>query len=758
MSTMGKSAQETNRSQEFQNNLRLLDGISSWHAWTGGVMLLLSSVSTILLFNITPTVIWGLRGLLAVVSILGAAFLYQQRNRLARLRGSLVAQIDATTRARVEAEKLHGLATVDALTGLYNRRFGETRLKEEIERAEKSREPMSLVAVDFDKFKEINDTYGHAAGDLALKAFSKRLQRTIRACDVPIRVGGDEFLVIFPDCPVDKISEILSRLDSIDFEFGGKKIPVTFSHGIAQFEIADTPEKMKQRADARLYAHKEKRKSAAGARSTHARSDEATEAESNAVNTGEAHSGEGAISSRSGSSEPSETVGGTNLLDMGSLFRRSRRVDCDMPVNIRVHNENKMPVVQEGKTLNVSAHGALLALNKPMEIGQQIRLVNPRTNQEIDCCVRRLVMSTPDGMVQVGVEFTAVAPKFWDIASPPWDWDPAGRPPQRQSTEPAENRAPRIAMDWGNDTYDARSSQPFVDPAWVPGGEGQPARPSPSAKVASGDLWEQLGQDIQEALKDVGKTLPVDQTESKGLSAKGNHKRGRDHRQFALALALAFFAGIAVTLLIVPRKSVAQSSPTPGLDSTHSERVAEAAPAMPSNTNSAVPPVVSSFGTTTGPAGQAALPTELTQLIPDLAGFRQAKTEDFDPAAVEWLRTRGQQGDAQIPADYTGSGESHAYLLRDEDKSWRVLIIADGRVYCDIRYRSVAVAARVPKGYMRSIKWSEPAAPEFDGDGLLIVGSADDPASGVVLSLHGNNVSENHPADYRVIRLSDVVP
>src|SRR5262249_51378034 len=147
------------------------------------------------------------QGLLGVAWVASCVSLYSQRQRLAQLRQGLVVQIDRATKSRVSAEKFYGLSILDALTGLYNRRYGGTRLDEEIGRVEESKNPAPLMvaAIDFDKFKQINDKYGHAAGDLALKTFSRRLQRALRACDVPIRVGGDEFLVILPECPAEKV-------------------------------------------------------------------------------------------------------------------------------------------------------------------------------------------------------------------------------------------------------------------------------------------------------------------------------------------------------------------------------------------------------------------------------------------------------------------------------------------------------------------------------------------------------------------------
>src|SRR5262249_4886427 len=102
------------------------------------------------------------------------------------------------------------------------------------------------------------DTYGHAAGDVALKEFSRRLQRAVRACDLPVRIGGDEFLVILPDCPPEQVPPILARMDSLAFTFEGKRIPILFSHGMAQYQVSDTPESLVARADERLYAAKDK--------------------------------------------------------------------------------------------------------------------------------------------------------------------------------------------------------------------------------------------------------------------------------------------------------------------------------------------------------------------------------------------------------------------------------------------------------------------------------------------------------------------
>ena len=203
----------------------------------------------------------------AVLPLLGVmlglmAFSLREQRHLGTLRSQLVEQMEIATRHQVRADRFYGLSILDPLTRLYNRRFGETRLREEIADAAKSGEPLLLMAIDFDRFKQINDVCGHAAGDMALKKFGRRLQSAIRARDVPIRTGGDEFLVILPECPPDKVQVILSRLTAFDFQLDGRTITVSFSLGVAQYQVRDTPESMTARADARLYEAKTQRSAA----------------------------------------------------------------------------------------------------------------------------------------------------------------------------------------------------------------------------------------------------------------------------------------------------------------------------------------------------------------------------------------------------------------------------------------------------------------------------------------------------------------
>src|ERR1019366_9415338 len=127
-----------------------------------------------------------------------------------------------------------------------------------------------------------------------------------------------------------------------------------------------------------------------------------------------------------------------------SGFRRSQRIALETSVDVHIGGETEQAVVEHTKTLNVSAHGALLVLTTPVKPGQWVRLLSPQTKKEIECLVRRVMSPYAGGEGQISVEFEVVTPDFWGIASPPQDWDPAWvPPPQRLSLElPLEEPPP----------------------------------------------------------------------------------------------------------------------------------------------------------------------------------------------------------------------------------------------------------------------------------------------------------------------------
>jgi diguanylate cyclase (GGDEF)-like protein len=187
-----------------------------------------------------------------------------QHRQLKQVRNSLAEQLEIAVKQRIRVDKLYGLSILDPLTGLHNRRFGEERLEEEIVRAERNGDPLAVIILDLDYFKEVNDQFGHAGGDVVLKEFSRRLRKAIRACDVPVRIGGDEFLIILPECPREKVDVILSRIGSPEVELNRSKVSVGYSVGRAQYQVNDTIKTFLGRADGILYADKAGRKTHSG--------------------------------------------------------------------------------------------------------------------------------------------------------------------------------------------------------------------------------------------------------------------------------------------------------------------------------------------------------------------------------------------------------------------------------------------------------------------------------------------------------------
>jgi diguanylate cyclase (GGDEF)-like protein len=205
------------------------------------------------------------QGLVALMLISNGYMFYQHR-QFKLFRQRLGQQLQTAITQRQRADKFYGLAILDPLTGLYNRRYGEECLRKEIARAERQNYDLAVIVLDLDHFKEINDQFGHAAGDVVLREFASRLKRAIRACDVPVRIGGDEFLVVLPECPRENVHIILSRLGPFEVILNRQRIVVSYSRGNAQYQVADTLHTLVQRADEVLYVEKAARP-AAGARS-----------------------------------------------------------------------------------------------------------------------------------------------------------------------------------------------------------------------------------------------------------------------------------------------------------------------------------------------------------------------------------------------------------------------------------------------------------------------------------------------------------
>ncbi|MES0371623.1 MAG: diguanylate cyclase [Mariprofundaceae bacterium] len=167
---------------------------------------------------------------------------------------------DITERIRSE-EKLKHLATTDELTGTLNRRSIYMNAKQGLAQAKRHDRFLCLLMIDIDHFKQINDTYGHHAGDEALKAIVGICQSTIRDADLLGRWGGEEFVILLPDTELKPAQLLAERLRLAVEESGviltGKKTPLTISIGVAQFDRKEDFDSLIQRADKALYVAKD---------------------------------------------------------------------------------------------------------------------------------------------------------------------------------------------------------------------------------------------------------------------------------------------------------------------------------------------------------------------------------------------------------------------------------------------------------------------------------------------------------------------
>ena len=157
--------------------------------------------------------------------------------------------------------KAHDQAFVDPLTGVANRRAYDERIKLEFERWKRNKEPLAIAIMDVDKFKKINDTFGHPVGDKVLRTISQLIHKKVRGSDFFGRVGGEEFVVIFAG---SDLANIMTRLEQFrksieDCKFGskGNRVVITMSVGCALFSNEDNPSNVYERADQALLKAKQ---------------------------------------------------------------------------------------------------------------------------------------------------------------------------------------------------------------------------------------------------------------------------------------------------------------------------------------------------------------------------------------------------------------------------------------------------------------------------------------------------------------------
>lgn len=163
---------------------------------------------------------------------------------------------------RNRINELEQFAQTDGLTGLFNKRYFDANLRQELERTQRTGMPTTLILLDVDHFKRFNDNYGHLAGDSVLQHLANILKANTRNLDIPCRYGGEEFAIILPSTPLLVGVQVAERLRALlaasTVTFDQHALDVTASFGIdsSTFEQHDSPTDFLQRVDNLLYAAK----------------------------------------------------------------------------------------------------------------------------------------------------------------------------------------------------------------------------------------------------------------------------------------------------------------------------------------------------------------------------------------------------------------------------------------------------------------------------------------------------------------------
>src|ERR1700736_6765027 len=251
--------------EQIRTNIRRI-ARRQWWLWSTGMMVtllltlgvasfafpgLLSETESLYSFNLNLAI----RGLVGLVLLFNVYTVYQQL-LIYRIQSKLSDQVETLGKIEVRTEEVYQLAELDPLTGLNNRRSGEQRLAEEISRAQRHGRPLTILLLDLNGLKNLNDNFGHAAGDELIRQFAVRLSKAIRGSDLAVRLGGDEFLVLLPECRPEEVGHVLGRLRGVDIDCNGQLVALSFSAGWTDFKPGESTEDLLKRADDALYVNK----------------------------------------------------------------------------------------------------------------------------------------------------------------------------------------------------------------------------------------------------------------------------------------------------------------------------------------------------------------------------------------------------------------------------------------------------------------------------------------------------------------------
>jgi diguanylate cyclase (GGDEF)-like protein len=253
------------QAEQIRTNMRRI-AKRQWWLWSSAVMVTLLLTLGIASFEF-PGLLSGteafysfqldlaMRGLVGLVLLFNVYTVYQQL-QIHRIQSNLSDQVEALGKMGIRTEEVYKLAVLDPLTGLHNRRSGEQRLAEEISRAQRHGRPLTILLLDLNGLKHLNDKFGHAAGDELIRQFAARLTKAIRGSDLAVRLGGDEFLVLLPECKPEEVRHVLGRLSGLNVDCNGQSIALSFSAGWTNFKPGESPEDLLKRADEDLYVNK----------------------------------------------------------------------------------------------------------------------------------------------------------------------------------------------------------------------------------------------------------------------------------------------------------------------------------------------------------------------------------------------------------------------------------------------------------------------------------------------------------------------
>ena len=164
---------------------------------------------------------------------------------------------------RAELEESFDLSTKDGLTGVFNRRYFDIHVRQMVDKSKETKKPVCIMMFDVDHFKQVNDTYGHLAGDAVLKTLASVLKSSFRVTDLIARYGGEEFIVLLNNIDLQNSLQVAEKtrslIETTEFAIPAQvgSIHKTISIGVAEYHQGDTVEEFISKADKALYEAKE---------------------------------------------------------------------------------------------------------------------------------------------------------------------------------------------------------------------------------------------------------------------------------------------------------------------------------------------------------------------------------------------------------------------------------------------------------------------------------------------------------------------